>query len=335
MKNISAAKALVQKVQDQLNAGDDTAAGAYTAGLQTLQTMSPTSQEAAEAQQKAQTSGSAIATPEGSLMVTATPPSIINQMSLISANAEAIKQSGVCKVNLLEATLSVTTSSVIYNGSSQKTMVTSSVPGTISNVRYNGSVATPINAGTYAITADFAPADPTTYASLTAAPAGSFTIAKRASTLSVANPTVTYNGSSQATMVTSSVPGTVSNIKYNGSGTIPTNTGTYAITADFTPTDSATYASLTAAPAGDFTIAKRTPTLSLANPTVVYNGSPRVATVTSSAPGTISNIRYNDSATIPAAVGTYAITADFTPSNPTVYASLFGVPVGDFVIRAK
>ncbi len=68
------------------------------------------------------------------------------------------------------------------------------------------------------------------------------------------NSPVTYNGSPQAAIVTGSVAGTVSDVKYNGSSTVPTNAATYAVTADFVPTNSANYNSLADASAGNFVI---------------------------------------------------------------------------------
>jgi hypothetical protein len=75
-------------------------------------------------------------------------------------------------------------------------------------------------------------------------------------TLSISNSLVTYNGSQQSATVTASAPGTVSDVKYDGSSTAPTNAGTYAVTADFTPTDPSTYTSLNDASAGNFVINK-------------------------------------------------------------------------------
>jgi hypothetical protein len=85
------------------------------------------------------------------------------------------------------------------------------------------------------------------------------TIAKATptATLAVANSPLTYTAAAQAATVTisaSSVSGTVSNVLYNGSATAPTNAGTYAVTATFTPTDSANYATLTGVSAGSFVI---------------------------------------------------------------------------------
>jgi hypothetical protein len=92
-----------------------------------------------------------------------------------------------------------------------------------------------------------------------------------APTLSVTNSPVTYNAFPQVATVSGSVAGTVSNVKYAGSATVPTNAGTYAITADFTPTDSVDYSSLTGASAGNFIINAATQsTLTFTGQTVTY-----------------------------------------------------------------
>jgi hypothetical protein len=82
------------------------------------------------------------------------------------------------------------------------------------------------------------------------------TVVKGTPTLSVTNSPVIYDGSSQAAEVSSSVDGIVSNVKYDGSGALPTAAGTYAVTADFAPTAPGNYDSLNEAPAGNFVIVK-------------------------------------------------------------------------------
>ncbi|MDE2173453.1 MAG: hypothetical protein KGJ31_02550, partial [Patescibacteria group bacterium] len=84
---IAAAQALVQKIQNEASTGG----GAYTTDLQTLQTMPPTSTDVANAQQQAQVIGNATASPSGSLNVSAN--SLVDQMNLISTNAQALKDS--------------------------------------------------------------------------------------------------------------------------------------------------------------------------------------------------------------------------------------------------
>jgi len=149
------------------------------------------------------------------------------------------------------------------------------------------------------------------------------------------NSPVTYNGSAQTATVevtVSSVPGAVANIS-NGTHTAA---GTFAVTADFVPTDTDNYNSLTGLAAGYFVIGKATPTatLALTNSPVTYNGSAQTATVevtVSSVPGAVANIS-NGTHT---AVGTYAVTADFVPTDLDNYNSLIGLAAGNFVVNLK
>jgi hypothetical protein len=88
-------------------------------------------------------------------------------------------------------------------------------------------------------------------------------IVKTNPTVSVTNSPVTYTGSPQSATVTGSVAGTVTNVRYNGSLTTPTNVGTYAVTADFAPTDTTHYNNLTGASAGNFVINQATSTVTV------------------------------------------------------------------------
>ncbi len=90
----AAATAMVKKVQTALNAGLD-----VTADMNTLQTMPPTDKDLSTALQGASSiPGTAVANPAGSLTVPlASTGSIVDQMDLISTNANALKTS-VCTI---------------------------------------------------------------------------------------------------------------------------------------------------------------------------------------------------------------------------------------------
>jgi hypothetical protein len=77
---------------------------------------------------------------------------------------------------------------------------------------------------------------------------------------------------------------------------------------------------------------KDTPTLSVTNSPVTYDGTAKSATVTGSVGGTANDIKYDGSSTAPTNAGTYAITADFTPTDTTNYNSLNDASAGNFVI---
>ena len=86
---IAAARAMVLKVQTELNSNAEGAGGAYAADIQTLQAMPPTIQDVANAQQNAQVFETSVANPAGSLAVSGGSP--VDQMNLISTNAAALR----------------------------------------------------------------------------------------------------------------------------------------------------------------------------------------------------------------------------------------------------
>jgi Bacterial Ig-like domain (group 3)/MBG domain (YGX type)/MBG domain/NHL repeat len=271
------------------------------------------------------------------LAITFTPTSIGSDPGTATLTDVAIPNPQVISLSgsgtQATPTLSVTNSPVTYNGAPQAATVTGSVAGTVSNVLYNGSATVPTTAGTYPITANFTPSNPADYATLTAASAGSFVISKATPTLSITNTPAPYTGNPVAATVVGSVGGTVSAVLYGGSATVPTAAGTYAVTASFTPSDTTDYNSLTAASAGSFVIGKVTPTLSISNSPVTYTGAAQAATVTGSVGGSVSNVLYNGSATVPITAGTYAVTANFTPTDTADYNTLTAASAGNFVIN--
>ena len=109
--------------------------------------------------------------------------------------------------------------------------------------------------------------------------------------LTVANSPVVYNGLPQAARVSGSVPGTANQILYQGSSGVPAAAGTYAITANFTPQDTADYSTLTQASAGNFVINKATPAVTLSsslNPSTAGKSVTFTAGVPAFATGTVT-----------------------------------------------
>ncbi len=283
--------------------------------------------------------------------LTAPSTTLGTTLAFTSTGATTVNVTTSGTVNKFTPTVTVTgTTSFTYTGSAQGPN-TSTVMGVsggvtptgtvtysyvgVSGTVYGPSATPPTNAGNYTVTASYS-GDSNYNAASSGATAFSIAKATPTATLSVTNSPVTYTGSAQSATVgitTSSVPGSVSTIKYNGSSTAPTNAGTYAVTANFVPTDSANYNTLTGLSAGNFVINKATPTVSVTNSPVTYNASPQSATVAGSVSGSVSNVMYNGSGTVPTAAATYAITADFTPTDTTNYNSLTGASAGNFVIN--
>src|SRR6202030_3995919 len=136
---------------------------------------------------------------------------------------------------------------------------------------------------------------------------------------------------------TSSVAGALANVRTGGAAT-QTTAGTYAVTADFVPTDTTNYTTLTSLAAGTFVITKATPTatLTVSNSPQPYTGVAQAATVTitSSVTGAVANVQTGGAATQKNA-GTYAVTADFVPTDTTNYTTLTSLAAGSFVIHKR
>ena len=155
-------------------------------------------------------------------------------------------------------------------------------PSSSSGVAASGSISTlTVTGSPHTIEAVYIPTG--SFTTSTGMLTGGQTIQKATptATLAVSNSPQTYNGSPQAATVAisaSSVPGAVSNIKYNGSATLPINTGTYTITSDFVPTDTTNYNTLTGLSAGNFVINKASAVCTVTGFSGTYDGLAHGAT---------------------------------------------------------
>jgi len=158
-------------------------------------------------------------------------------------------------------------------------------------------------------------------------------------TVTVSVGTYTYNGSAQgpstlsspsspqASSITYSYSGTGSTT-YGPTSTMPTNAGTYTVTATV---NSDSYYNSASSGAVSFSINKATPTLTVSNTPVTYDGSAHSATASASGGGTVSNILTGGAANQTTA-GTYTVTADIAVS--TNYNAATGVTAtNSFVIN--
>ena len=222
-------------------------------------------------------------------------------------------------------TASITNSPVTFNGSPQTAVVACSGGGAATLV----SGGTGTNVGSYPATVDCAANG--NYAATAGLNAGSFVIDPAPQTASITNSPVTFNGSPQTAVVACSGGGAATLV----SGGTGTNVGSYPATVDCAANGN--YAATAGLNAGSFVINKATPTATLAvtNSPVVYDGSPHAAAVgitVSSVPGSVGNILTGGAAT-QTNVGTYAVTADFVPTDTTNYTTVTGLSAGNFIIN--
>ena len=189
------------------------------------------------------------------------------------------------------------------------------------NTLLNLLLSPPVNAGTYYVSARFAgnanykPAQATTPKQIV------INKATPTATLAVTNSPQTYTGAGLTATVgitTSSVPGAVANVLTGGAAT-QSNAGTYAVTADFVPTDTTNYNTLTSLSAGNFKIDKAasTTTVTFADgPSVIYTGTTHPATAMVTGAGSLNQavtpVTYNPGDNnAPKDVGSYQASASF------------------------
>jgi len=129
--------------------------------------------------------------------------------------------------------------------------------------------------------------------------------------LTVPATTVTYNGNPQGVTPTTTPAGLNANITYNGSATVPTNAGTYAVIATINDPNAA------GNPSGNGTLVinKATATVGVFNLFQSENGTPRPVMIVTTPAGLNVDVTYNGSATAPTAPGTYAVVATVNEPN--------------------
>ncbi|TCC91080.1 MBG domain-containing protein [Pedobacter hiemivivus] len=241
--------------------------------------------------------------------------------SLSNANYTAADATGSLVIGKGTATLTLSGLTATYDGTAKSATVTTNPVGLSGvSITYDGLATLPSAAGTYAVVASL------TNANYTAADAtGSLVIGKGTATLTLSNLTQIYDGIGKSATVTTNPVGLSGvSITYDGSATLPTTAGTYAVVA------SLTNANYTAADAtGSLVIGKGTATLALSNLTQAYDGTGKSATATTNPVGLSGvSITYDGSATLPIAAGTYAVVASLTNANYTAADATGSLVIG-------
>jgi hypothetical protein len=238
----------------------------------------------------------------------------------------------------LTPTLSLTDGSAPYDGNahadSGSAVGTDGVTPVAGSfiITYNGSATSPTQVGSYAVVASFISSD-LNYGNATIT--STLTISAVAPTVSVNPAPFTYDGTSQATVVTAvgvdgvtPVSGT-SSVTYNGSPTAPVNAGTYDVAVTFTSKDP-NY--LSTSIDSTMTILPATTSVGLGNGgqwQFTYNGAPQsvvgsavgidgVTPVAGSFSYTYSDYYYpyTQLSGDPVNAGVYALTESFTSQDP-------------------
>jgi predicted extracellular nuclease len=127
----------------------------------------------------------------------------------------------------------------------------------------------------------------------------------------------TYTGAPRIVTTTTIPAGLPVAVSYPGGPAAPINAGNYAVTATVADPNYTGFA------AGTLEVSPAAATIALGDLTVVYNGSARAATVTTTPAGVATTVTYNGAAALPVAAGSYPVFASLADAN---YA---GAPASD------
>jgi hypothetical protein len=192
-----------------------------------------------------------------------------------------------------------------------------SLPGAYA---YTPAATTILNVGAHTLHVVFTPTDTTNYTK--GAQDVAVNVTKVTPTITFgAAPTPTYLGGNftvSATTTNTDISSPTFSVQsgpcavVSGATFRSTGAGLCVVQAD----DPATINFNPATQVQNVTMGKAIPTLYIANSRFVFSGLPQAATVTAGVvTGTVSNVQYNGSPTVPTDAGSYPITADFTPDN--------------------
>lgn len=148
-------------------------------------------------------------------------------------------------------------------------------------------------------------------------------VSKAVGSVALGGLSAVYDGSAKAISVTTSPLGLPVTVTYNGSPTVPTNAGSYAVVATIAD------ANYEGSAAGTLAIAKAPATVTLGNLLQEYDGTPRPVSVTTTPLGLVMEVTYGGSATPPSESGSYSVEAAVVDANYTGYA------FGTFVITGE
>ena len=248
----------------------------------------------------------------GSTAFTITSPSAgshtLNAAYAAQGNFGASSASGTLTVNKATATVTLGSLSQTYDGTQQPATATTNPAGLTVNFTYDGSGTAPTNAGSYTVVGTI------NNSNYQGSATGTLVIAKATATVTLGSLSQTYDGTQQPATATTNPAGLTVNFTYDGSGTAPTNAGSYAVVGTINDTNRQGNAS------GTLVIAKATPTITWATPSDITNPTPLDSTqlnATASVPGTFV---YNPAAGTVLNVGNnQTLSVTFTPTDSTNY----------------
>ena len=190
-----------------------------------------------------------------------------------------------------------------YNGAARVATATTVPPGLTVDITYDGSAMAPTEVGSYAVAAAINDA---MYLGSTS---GTLVVSAPSATVTLGSLAQDYDGTPKSVTATTEPAGLAVDFTYNGSATAPTAAGSYAVTGTINDVNYDGFAT------GTLVIAKAEATVLFDSLGAIYDGTGKMATVSTEPAGLAVDLTYNGSAALPVAVGSYAVTGIVADAN--------------------
>ena len=211
--------------------------------------------------------------------------------------------SGTLTISKGAATVTLGSLNHAYDGTPKNATATTVPGGLTVDFTYDGSPIAPTNVGTYAVIGTINDTNWTGSASRTMA------IGNDVATVTLGSLSQVYDGTQKTATATTSPAGLTVDFTYNGSPTAPTNAGTYTVVGTVNDPNYIGSAS------GTLTISKAAATVTLANLSQTYDGTPKAAAATTVPAGLTVDFTYNGSPTAPTNAGPHAVIGTINDAN--------------------
>lgn len=206
-------------------------------------------------------------------------------------------------VNKLTATVTLGDLDQTFDNSQKFASATTNPPGKAVTFTYNGSALAPTNAGSYAVVGTINDANYQGSAS------GTLVIGKATATITLGSLSQIYDGTGKITTATTNPIGKSVTFTYDGSSTLPVNTGSYTVAATIVDDNYQGSAS------GTLVIGKATATVTFGNLVFNYDGTSKSASAITNPAGKNVTITYDGSAEAPVNIGSYAVVGTISDIN--------------------
>ena len=195
------------------------------------------------------------------------------------------------------ATVSIAGVYQVYDGSAKPVTTWTTPSGKTVDVTYAGMTPAPTNVGTYAVTGTISDVN------YSGSATSLLTVAQSDGLISLGNMDQIYNGTARTTTVTTVPAGLTNVVTYNGGATLPTNAGTYAVTALVTEVN------YQGSAAGNLYVRPAMGTIYIGSLAYIYDGAVHSATATTmpAEASTVMAFTYNGATNLPVNAGSYAV----------------------------